>query len=180
MGDHRLQAVPEPDQLLRKPSKRRLGSNRSRGYCPEMICADFLAGANLDNGDPETRLFSMTRFFNFLPGEQRQVFLGSLDDKPSRLAPVCTNRHSGIHLNRKLAYILDKAASDFTQLSSSLMHDGSKPRRRRWPRWWGWRSVMSFTTSRSARVDILARLKDCIAGPNASALVPEISRSAII
>jgi hypothetical protein len=29
-----------------------LGSNRSRGYCLEMICADFLAGANLDNGDP--------------------------------------------------------------------------------------------------------------------------------
>jgi hypothetical protein len=30
-----------------------LGSDRSRGYCLEMICADFLAGANLDNGDPE-------------------------------------------------------------------------------------------------------------------------------
>ena len=27
-----------------------LGSDRSRGYCLEMICADFLAGANLDNG----------------------------------------------------------------------------------------------------------------------------------
>jgi hypothetical protein len=37
-----------------------LGSDRSRGYCLEMICADFLAGANLDNGDPETLLFSMT------------------------------------------------------------------------------------------------------------------------
>ncbi len=28
-----------------------LGSDRSRGYCLEMICADFLAGANLDHGD---------------------------------------------------------------------------------------------------------------------------------
>jgi hypothetical protein len=28
-----------------------LGSDRSWGYCLEMICADFLAGANLDNGD---------------------------------------------------------------------------------------------------------------------------------
>jgi hypothetical protein len=28
-----------------------LGSDKSRGYCLEMICADFLAGANLDNGD---------------------------------------------------------------------------------------------------------------------------------
>ena len=29
-----------------------LGSDRSRGYCLEMICADFLAGANV-GGDPE-------------------------------------------------------------------------------------------------------------------------------
>ena len=55
-----------------------LGTEKSRGYCLEMICADFLAGANLDNGDPETLLFSMTRFFKFLPGEQRQAFLGGL------------------------------------------------------------------------------------------------------
>jgi hypothetical protein len=58
-----------------------LGSDRSRGYCLEMICADFLAGANLDNGDPETLLFSMTRFFRFLPGEQRQEFLEGLSEK---------------------------------------------------------------------------------------------------
>jgi hypothetical protein len=25
--------------------------DKSRGYCLEMICADFLAGANLDNGN---------------------------------------------------------------------------------------------------------------------------------
>jgi hypothetical protein len=60
-----------------------LGSDQSRGYCLEMICADFLAGANLDNGDPETLLFSMTRFFKFLPGEQRQAFLGGLTEKAS-------------------------------------------------------------------------------------------------
>jgi hypothetical protein len=39
-----------------------------------MICADFLAGANLDGGDPQALLHSMTRFFQFLPGEQRQAF----------------------------------------------------------------------------------------------------------
>jgi hypothetical protein len=60
-----------------------LGSDRSRGYCLEMICADFLAGANLDHGDPEMRLFSMTRFFKFLPEEQRQAFLESLSEKVS-------------------------------------------------------------------------------------------------
>ncbi|PYY10770.1 MAG: hypothetical protein DMG69_05815 [Acidobacteria bacterium] len=30
-----------------------LGSDKSRGYCLEMICADFLAGANLDTGNPD-------------------------------------------------------------------------------------------------------------------------------
>ncbi len=28
-----------------------LGSDKSRGYCLEMICADFLAGANVSNGE---------------------------------------------------------------------------------------------------------------------------------
>jgi hypothetical protein len=60
-----------------------LGSDRSRGYCLEMICADFLAGANLDNGDPEMLLFSMTRFFRFLPEKQQQQFLSCLDEKAS-------------------------------------------------------------------------------------------------
>ena len=60
-----------------------LGSDKSRGYCLEMICADFLAGANLDNGNPEILLSSITRFFKFLPGEQRQQFLSCLDQKAS-------------------------------------------------------------------------------------------------
>jgi len=29
-----------------------LGTDKSRGYCLEMICADFLAGANLENQNP--------------------------------------------------------------------------------------------------------------------------------
>ena len=53
----------------------RLGSDRSRGYCLEMICGDFLAGANLDNQNPETLLFSTTRFFRFLPHQHQQAFL---------------------------------------------------------------------------------------------------------
>jgi len=60
-----------------------LGSDRSRGYCLEMICADFLAGANLDHGDPEMLLFAMTRFFKFLPEEQRLAFLGEVSEKAS-------------------------------------------------------------------------------------------------
>jgi len=40
-----------------------------------MICAEFLAGVNLDNGNPEVLLQSISRFFKFLPQPQKQVFL---------------------------------------------------------------------------------------------------------
>jgi len=33
-----------------------LGTDKSRGYCLEMICADFLAGANLENENPNVLL----------------------------------------------------------------------------------------------------------------------------
>src|SRR3989440_11288914 len=60
-----------------------LGSDKSRSYCLEMICADFLAGANLDNGSPEILLHSMARFFNFLPGEQKHAFLSQVSERAS-------------------------------------------------------------------------------------------------
>ena len=60
-----------------------LGSDKSRGYCLEMICADFLAGANLDNGNPELLLNSISHFFKFLPGEQRQIFVAQISEKVS-------------------------------------------------------------------------------------------------
>jgi hypothetical protein len=60
-----------------------LGSDKSRGYCLEMICADFLAGANLHNGDSETLLRSALQFFKFLPGEQKQDFLAQVNQKAS-------------------------------------------------------------------------------------------------
>src|SRR6202158_3736536 len=40
-----------------------LGSDKSRGYCLEMVCADFLAGASLENENPEVLLHSAFRFF---------------------------------------------------------------------------------------------------------------------
>jgi hypothetical protein len=52
-----------------------LGSDKSRGYCLEMICADFLAGANLEGGNPDILLNSIVHLLKFLPGEQRQSFL---------------------------------------------------------------------------------------------------------
>ena len=57
-----------------------LGSDKSRGYCLEMICADFLAGANLDNGNSQVLLQSALRFFKFLPQCERKSFLDCAAD----------------------------------------------------------------------------------------------------
>jgi hypothetical protein len=58
-----------------------LGTDKSRGCCLEMICADFLAGANLENENPEVLLQSALRFFRFPPGEERQTFLHHVNEK---------------------------------------------------------------------------------------------------
>ena len=60
-----------------------LGTDKSRGYCLEMICADFLAGAHLDNGNPEILLNSISCYYKFLPGEQQQAFLENLHKQAS-------------------------------------------------------------------------------------------------
>jgi hypothetical protein len=44
-----------------------LGTNKSRGYCLEMICTDFLAGAELQDQSPKTLLLSMERLYQLLP-----------------------------------------------------------------------------------------------------------------
>jgi hypothetical protein len=58
-----------------------LGSDKSRGYCLEMICADFLAGANLESDDPKILLQSMMRFFKFLPDQERNTFFEEVNAK---------------------------------------------------------------------------------------------------
>ncbi len=60
-----------------------LGADKSRGYCLEMICADFLVGVHLDDGNPEILLQSIQRFFKFLPGEQKHAFLAQLNERAS-------------------------------------------------------------------------------------------------
>jgi hypothetical protein len=52
-----------------------LGTDKSRGYCLEMICADFLGGVNLENKNPKALLFSISRLFQFLPQQQQLQFL---------------------------------------------------------------------------------------------------------
>jgi len=52
-----------------------LGTDKSRGYCLEMICADFLAGANLDRHNPKVLVHSISRFFNHLSIDEKLTFL---------------------------------------------------------------------------------------------------------
>lgn len=58
-----------------------LGSDKSRGYCLEMICADFLAGAHASNGDPEVLLNALLRSFAMLEEDQKLSFLGEVSSK---------------------------------------------------------------------------------------------------
>jgi hypothetical protein len=76
---HRSQ-VPVIEQAI-EIAARMLGSDKSRGYCLEMICADFLAGANLDGADPEILLRSICRYYHFLPDHQRLLFLSEVTGK---------------------------------------------------------------------------------------------------
>jgi hypothetical protein len=48
-----------------------LGGQKARGYCLEMICADFLAGASF--GETDSNLFSASvcRLLEFLPKPKR-------------------------------------------------------------------------------------------------------------
>jgi hypothetical protein len=74
--------IPVIEQAIETASLM-LGTDKSRGYCLEMICADFLAGAHLDSGNPEILLNSISRYYKFLPGNQQQAFLENLREKAS-------------------------------------------------------------------------------------------------
>ena len=102
-----------------------LGSDRSRGYCLEMICADFLAGANLDNGDPETLLFSINRFFQ---ASSRSTEAGF---------PQEPGRRSGMNLIRPQAarVRLDPEPTRIYASKFSVVMGGAVKRAARWRTW---------------------------------------------
>jgi hypothetical protein len=52
-----------------------LGASKSRGYCLEMICADFLAGAHLEGGNSDSLLFALGRLYSLLPDLQKMEFV---------------------------------------------------------------------------------------------------------
>ncbi len=75
--------VPLIEQAL-ETAARMLGADRSRGYCLEMICADFLAGAQLQDASPDILLDSLRKYFCLLPPPQQRRFL---EEEHARLCP---------------------------------------------------------------------------------------------
>lgn len=66
--------IPVVEEAL-EVTARMLGSDKSRGYCLEMICADFLAGAAASTEDDDLLLRSLARYFSFLPEIKQREFL---------------------------------------------------------------------------------------------------------
>jgi hypothetical protein len=56
-----------------------LGSDKSRGYCLEMICADFLVGVSGAAGDTEELATALSRYFRLLSHEQQLRFRDVID-----------------------------------------------------------------------------------------------------
>jgi hypothetical protein len=55
-----------------------LGSDKSRGYCLEMICADFLAGASLETNNQNALVSALSRLVLGLPTAEREQLLESV------------------------------------------------------------------------------------------------------
>ena len=57
-----------------------VGTQRSRGYCLEMICADFLAGATQGEANADVFSVSLRRLLEFLPGPERNELIQSFKE----------------------------------------------------------------------------------------------------
>jgi hypothetical protein len=62
-----------------------LGGDKSRGYCLEMICADFLAGAHLDGSNDHMLFFALTRLIGSLAKEQKLRLLEMMREDVERI-----------------------------------------------------------------------------------------------
>jgi len=56
-----------------------LGGDKARGYCLEMIAADFLAGVALETSNEEMLLAALVRLIGMLSPQQRNQLLRHLE-----------------------------------------------------------------------------------------------------
>ena len=57
-----------------------LGDDKARGYCLEMICADFLSGAHLcEDGNDDVLVLALKRTFDLIGPARQETFLKTLN-----------------------------------------------------------------------------------------------------
>jgi hypothetical protein len=59
-----------------------LGSDKSRGYCLEMICADFLAGSATEENQAEVLVLSLERLYQTLPDDRKLQLVERMNGGP--------------------------------------------------------------------------------------------------
>jgi hypothetical protein len=69
-------------------ASRMVGSEKSRGYCLELVCADFLAGRT-EESSPEEILLVIHRLVNLLPADYRARLVGKAEDPEPEAARRC-------------------------------------------------------------------------------------------
>jgi len=69
-------------------ASRMVGTERSRGYCLELVCADFLAGRG-DESSPEEILMVIHRLVHLLPREYQENLAGPGSGKELETAGKC-------------------------------------------------------------------------------------------
>jgi hypothetical protein len=70
---------------------RMVGTERSRGYCLERVCADFLAGQTEESTAEETLLL-IHRLAGLLPPEYQARFAGKTRENELEPAQRCSGR----------------------------------------------------------------------------------------
>ena len=84
MGDYLFQALQKPDPGHRA-SARDGGSDAGKRPLPRLLPGNdlcgLLAGANLQEGDPDVLLRALSSSFKFLPDNQRQAFLQIVNEQ---------------------------------------------------------------------------------------------------
>ncbi|MGD0920785.1 MAG: hypothetical protein ABSA70_03355 [Terriglobia bacterium] len=65
-----------------------VGTERSRGYCLELVCADFLAGRT-EESSPEEILLVIHRLVDLLPADYRARLVGKAEDPGPEVVRKC-------------------------------------------------------------------------------------------
>jgi hypothetical protein len=98
---------------------RMLGSDNSRGYCLEMICADFLAGVNLEGGDSEILLNGLYRCFSLHKLAQRRNHVHS---RAPRRREIASSAFCMVTINLESNQERDAVAGNSSALDNPNLH----------------------------------------------------------